>query len=138
MVSNLRPSSHGLFGKSMDKLHSSYPQAIKLIQYDTMYHLLCTGQFWNIPIRVSEVKGSTYIEVHEVGNSQYRRFLLSPHLLTWDNTKKKCYYAGNIHGAAEFNRDPSQSAIEGSHTQYQTSSFFDTTFYYRRFDDGLC
>ena len=119
-------------------MHSSYTESHALPYINCYILILCTGQFWNIPIAVTEVKGSTYIEVYEVGDSRYRRFPVFPYPLTWDHTERRCYYAGNIQGGPELSNDPSKSVIEGLYTQYQTSGLFDTTFDFKQFDDSLC
>ena len=94
--------------------------------YIVFYTNVCvyTGQFWNIPIRVNDGIFSM-IEINETESSNYRSFNAISIPQTYDGTHRVCYYAG-------------KSAVEGTYTQYQTDSLFDTAFTYTQFDNEKC
>jgi len=96
---------------------------------------------WNIPITVTVIPDTNeaYIEIYEMGDVNYRRFPALPYHLTWDHTPKTCYYAGNSQGGPERSHNPSESVIQGSYRQYETSGLFSTQFSdYSQFDDDVC
>ena len=104
-----------------------------------MLLVICTGQFWNVPLKVSDLGDSSYVMgVNENGTNNYRRFKVTPHNLTWDHSEIECYYAGNIQAGSEIDNDPKKSVIEGKYTQYQTNSLFATDFDFKQFDDDKC
>ena len=98
-----------------------------------------TGQFWNVPLGVSDLGDSSFVmEVNEKQSNNYRRFKVRPYSLTWDHSEIECYYAGNAQGGSETDSDPKKSIIEGTYIQYQTSSLFATDFDYKQFNDDNC
>ncbi|CAI8024285.1 hypothetical protein GBAR_LOCUS14114 [Geodia barretti] len=109
--SSLRPSSHGLL-----------------------------GQFWNIPISVGDLDSdsSPDIELYQPGHPSYRHFPALFYHLVWDLSDDGCYYVGNSQGGPEGSRDPINSVIEGSYSQYIVDGLFDTEFEYERFDENAC
>ena len=97
--------------------------------YIVFYTDVCiyTGQFWNIPIIVNDGIFSR-IEINETESSNYRSFNSISIPQTYDGTQRVCYYASYI----------GTSAVEGTYTQYQTDSLFDTAFTYSQFDNEKC
>ena len=94
-----------------------------------------TGQFWNIPITVNDNGGVfSVIEINEAQSSNYRFFISTHVLQTYDGTLRSCYYAFY----SERSVIEGISIIEGTYTHYQTDSLFDTTFNYSRFDNEKC
>ena len=45
---------------------------------------------------------------------------------------------GNSQGGPERSRNPMNSVIEGSYSQYIVDGLFDTEFEYERFDENAC
>ena len=62
-----------------------------------------------------------------------RSFLGDQYSLTWDNTKKTCYYSGNAQGGSTGVASPDDSVIEGTYTDYATSDIFSPQFRYNQF-----
>ena len=94
------------------------------------------GQFWNIPIAVTDVEGSPHIHLYELGHESYRIFPAVFYDLVWDLSDDGCYYAGNSQGGPERTRDPINSVIEGSYSQYVMDGLFDTEYMYDRFEEN--
>ena len=78
------------------------------------------------------------MDVNDEQSNNYRRFKVTPYHLTWDHSDIECYYAGNVQAGSEIDNDPKKSVIEGTYTQYQTSSLFATDFVYKQFNDDNC
>nr|CAI68017.1 LPS-binding protein [Suberites domuncula] len=102
------------------------------------------GQFWNVPIEVSEyidsdLEGDHYeLAVTHPDFSGTRRFV--GHLLghSWEE-KTPCFYVGNVQGGPIYEvEDPNDSVIEGKYKDYRMDGAFDTSFMYSRFDDSQC
>lgn len=93
------------------------------------------GQFWNIPITVTDVAGTPYIELYDEGHDRHRIFPAFFYDLVWDHSYDGCYYAGNSQGGPERSRDPINSVIEGTYSNYIMDGLFDTEFEYDRFDE---
>ena len=96
------------------------------------------GQFWNIPITVSEKDGVSNVQVYYRGYKSYRNFAAVFLPLVWDHSATGCYYAGDSQGGPERNNNPVNSVIEGHYSQYIMDGLFDTEFLYNRFDDSAC
>ena len=107
------------------------------------------GQFWNIPVTVSEYEGQT--NVPGLSNEDYYTVTISHPLskprsftghlydFTWEFESKKCLYVGNPQGGPLDNLDdPNDSVIEGVYYQYLTQGPFKTDYYYAVFDDEKC
>ena len=103
-----------------------------------MYTLPLTGQFWNIPITITEGDDGPYIEIYSPGADNYRRMHALEYGLTWDHSRKLCYYVGNSQGGAERSHNQAESVIQGYQSHYQTAGLFETSFEYERFDEGVC
>ena len=97
-----------------------------------------TGQFWNVPISVTDSAGVYYIDVHKPGDTNYRHIPTIEYGMTWDHAPKPCYYAGNSQGGPERSKHPQESVIEGSYKDYETAGLFATDFKYKVFKDGVC
>ena len=105
----------------------------------TLFALFHTGQFWNVPLSVSDLGNSSFVmEVNEEQSSSYRRFKVTPYRLIRDHSEIECYYAGNVQAGSEIDSDPKNSVIEGTYNQYQTNSLFATDFDFKRFNDDNC
>ena len=103
-----------------------------------MYIISSTAQFWNIPITAVEQDGQLFVVLFNSTSLQYRRIPAELAPLTWDHTQAPCYYMGDSQGGPELSHDPTESVIEGSLAQYETSSLFGATFFYSKFDESLC
>ena len=79
-----------------------------------------------------------HIEVYSTGHARYRLIPAFEYNLTWDHTEMTCYYVGNRQGGPERSHNPTESVIEGSQSQYETSSLFATSFAYSMFDTAIC
>ena len=108
------------------------------MEYSNNRYILLTGQFWNIPITVTEGIDEPYVEIYSRGADYYRRIPALGYNLTWDHTGKRCYYVGNSQGGPEQSHDPVESVIQGYQSQYQTTGLFETFFEYEMFDEGVC
>ena len=104
----------------------------------THIYIFCTGQFWNIPITVSETDGVPNVQLYNTGHESYRKFTAIFLPLVWDRSATSCYYAGDSQGGPERSRNPVNSVIEGHYSQYIMEGLFDTEFLYNRFDDSAC
>jgi hypothetical protein len=110
--SNLAPTSHGLL-----------------------------GQFWNIPMGVVTIlngEAVDFIQIYDSTHPKYRFIPAYRYSLTWDHTPMTCYYVGNAQGGPETSHDSMESVIEGSQSQYVTSSLFDPEFEYNQFETSHC
>ena len=97
-----------------------------------------TGQFWNIPITIIEAGDGPYIEIYSPGADNYRRIPALGYSLTWDHSRKLCYYVGNSQGGPERSHNPVESVIQGYQNQYETAGLFATSFFYGVFDEAVC
>ena len=96
--------------------------------------IILTGQFWNIPITITEGD----VEIYSPGADNYRRIPAFEYSLTWDHTRKSCYYVGNSQGGPELSHNQTESVIQGYQSQYQTDGLFETSFIYEMFDETVC
>ena len=78
------------------------------------------------------------IQLYQPGHPSYRHFPALFYHLVWDLSDDGCYYVGNSQGGPERSRDPMNSVIEGSYSQYIVDGLFDTEFEYERFDENAC
>ena len=105
------------------------------------------GQFWNIPINVTQYNGSFVydvespekyytVEVH-YPMSPVRSFVGYMFDVTWEWKHKHCVYAGDRQGgpAGEVAKDG--SVIQGTYEDYVISDRFETQFKYGVFE-GAC
>ena len=79
---------------------------------------------------VIEQTDGPYIQVYSPGDSRYRLIPAFEYMT--------CYYVGNRQGGPVRSRNPTESVIEGSPSQYETSSLFATSFAYSMFGDSVC
>ena len=145
--SNLCPTSHGLLGRYTILLvlsfnpimfycqssHYSYIQSVVLILY--------TGQFWNIPITVTEGDDGPYVEIYSLGADNTAAYIPAfEYSLTWDHSQKPCYYVRDSQGGPERFYNQVESVIQGYQSQYQTAGLlnFETSFIYEMFDETVC
>lgn len=100
------------------------------------------GQFWNIPVNVSEHNGEYngvqrddgyVITVHHP-DSPPRSFVGLRAGVTFEFEKAVCYYVGNTQAGplAEVS-DPNDSVIEGKYSDYKVESLFATDYVYSHF-----
>ena len=78
------------------------------------------------------------VELYQPGHENYRHFPGLFYDLVWDRSDRGCYYVGNSQGGPELSRDPINSVIEGSYSQYIVDGLFDTEFVYEEFDESVC
>ena len=97
-----------------------------------------TGQFWNIPITITEGDDGPYVVIYSPGADNYRRIPALGYSLTWDHSRKLCYYVGNSQGGPERSHNQVESVIQGYQSQYETAGLFATLFYYGVFDEAVC
>lgn len=115
--------------------------------------LLNAGQFWNVPVKVSNyevppsatpghrqtIKQHTpyMVTVAYPGADTTRSFAVYLYHRTWDQTASLCLYAGNSQGGP-WSELPGQndSIIEGSYKDYITRDLFDVNFVFSRFKGG--
>lgn len=121
--------------------------------------LLCCfiGQFWNVPIQISEFTGTLFrdeaypdeelderddrftVTVRHPGCPQQRTFTAILLGVDWEFNKTPCFYAGNQQGGPIREvEEPNESVIEGDYTDYRVESAFNTQFRFSRFSDQMC
>ena len=100
--------------------YRTFNQVYKM--YIAIFFCIYTGQFWNIPITVTNT--GSVIHVIEISGNNPRSFFTIRQGQTYDGTRRVCYYGF--------------STIEGTFTQYKTKSLFATNYAYTRFDDKKC
>ena len=108
------------------------------------YH---TGQFWNVPINVTENTGSfngmlrddDYIITVFYPGSPPRSFVGLESSMTWENEQRPCLYVGNPQaGPLDEIVDPNDSVIEGTYRDYEVASLFSPDFVFSYFDETFC
>lgn len=82
---------------------------------------------------ITQGMGGPYVEIHNPGDSNYRRVAAFEYNLTWDHTLMTCYYVGNKQGGG-VRPDPSESVIEGFYSDYVVTSLYDPEFKYKEFN----
>ena len=109
-------------------------------------HIICVGQFWNVPVELSEFTGPTpnnepgyYTVKVTPADGDVRDFIGSWDPLTWDYTRTPCLYAGNQQGGKEIEfKGFTDSVIEGHYWQYTVDDLFSTEFKFSQFNDSQC
>ena len=102
--------------------------------------LLNTGQFWNVPVDISQYEGTTpddspyYLVRVTPPNGKPRQFVANLHPQTWDLSQVSCLYAGNSQGGTlgEFG-DANNPVVEGHYSDYMVTGLFATQFKYSQF-----
>lgn len=107
-----------------------------------------SGQFWNVPISVSEYTGPVRddtetnrfeIKVTHPDFSGERRFTGILTDSNWEFKKTPCFYVGDQQGGPVYEvDDPNDSVIEGQYDEYVIDGAFETTFKYSKFDSSRC
>lgn len=108
-----------------------------------------SGQFWNVPITVSEFTGTLFDTSDNNVNrytmsvnhptSPQRNFAAILYGVDWESRRNPCFYAGNQQGGPIYEvEEPNDSVIEGDYEEYRVSDAFDPQFKYSKFVEGLC
>ena len=110
------------------------------------------GQFWNVPIVVTENTGNFN---NNIRNDDYiitvpgsppspigsptRSFVGLLSSVTWEFEQRPCLYVGNSQagplGEAVF---PNDSVIEGIYSDYEVNSIFSSDFAFSHFEEQRC
>lgn len=117
---------------------------------------MIAGQFWNVPIEISEFTGTLFrdeaypdeelderddrytVSVQHPSSPQrvFTAILLG---VDWEFNRNPCFYAGNQQGGPIREvEEPNDSVIEGDFVDYEISSAFDTQYQFSRFADETC
>lgn len=112
------------------------------------YH---TGQFWNIPVRVSpfagvlrgrgSAEGRYTVNLTRPGSTRVASFTGFFYDLTWEFEEGPCLYVGNRQGGPIYEvREPNDRIIEGSsYKDYIVPGLFSERDYtFGRFNNSLC
>lgn len=74
--------------------------------------------------------------------SRTRRFLAELFSRTWDNSRNRCFYAGNGQAGPSFGGSdeafPDDSVIEGTYADYRVDGIFEDEFDFSQFDNDRC
>ena len=133
----------------MAYLFLSYTKLLLHYNNDHIFSITSIGQFWNVPIWISEFTG-TLFDPLDVRSDRYtvtvqhpaspqRRFTAILQNVDWEFNRIPCFFAGNQQGGSVYEvSEPNDSVIEGFFEDYQVSGSFDTQFPHSRFADQLC
>ena len=117
-----------------------------------MWFHIFPGQFWNVPIEVTENRGNfdgsslsdDYIitvpgSPPSLPGSPPRSFVGLRSSVTWEFERRPCLYVGNSQ-AGPLGEDvvPNDSVIEGIYTDYEVSSMFSPNFVFSHFEEERC
>ncbi len=115
-----------------------------------LFYLHYVGQFWNIPITVSNFTGElvdpNFPQERYVINVTHPDSADGPRLITgilddqtWEFEPEPCFYVGNSQGGSIYEvKEPNDPVIEGNYEDYVVSGQFETMYTYSRFDEGRC
>ena len=140
---NLVEESHGLIGEASCLVNVLIYQYV-IITVIPNYH---TGQFWNVPVDVTEnigffngeLRDGDYIITVNYPGSPSKHFVGLRYSVTWELERRPCLYVGNSQaGPREETVDPNESVIDGTFRDYEVDSLFSPDFVFSHFDETNC